>query len=85
MPLYPYRCMECGRAEDHVRPYEERDEAPDCRCGERMKRTQHQISRPKFKGPGFYATEYFNKNRPWDSISDVPPENVDEYHRPRDE
>ena len=38
MPLYEYRCVQCGKLRTTVRAVEYRDEVVTCDCGYRCKR-----------------------------------------------
>lgn len=59
MPLYVYRCPECGRAEEHLLS-SWRDKGPGQCAGACPGVPERQVSTfsARFVGPGFYATEY---------------------------
>ncbi len=57
MPLYTYRCDNCGVRFDRQQSYEDR---PISRCPECGKKAVHRVYRPVgivFKGSGFYVTD----------------------------
>ncbi|MFQ5718208.1 MAG: FmdB family zinc ribbon protein [Acidobacteriota bacterium] len=61
MPLYEYKCRECGHRFEKLQSLRAR--APRCpACGGR---TERQISAPaiQFKGSGFYITDYARKGK----------------------
>ena len=59
MPLYEYRCEECGK---EVELLQSRDEEPPCCCGEVMKRL---ISKSSFRlvGSGWAKDGYSKETR----------------------
>jgi putative FmdB family regulatory protein len=62
MPLYEYKCTQCGKDREVLQSL--RDTAPEC-CDETM---QRQISRTNFslKGGGWYKDHYGLKPSPQD-------------------
>ena len=38
MPMYCYRCADCGRGGSEMRAMKDRGHGPPCRCGARMQR-----------------------------------------------
>lgn len=58
MPIYTYRCTNCGVQFEQQQKFED---APLTRCPECSKKTLRKIYRPVgivFKGSGFYATDH---------------------------
>ena len=39
MPLYEYRCIDCGASQERICSFEQRDESPLCSCGQTTHRT----------------------------------------------
>ncbi|MCF7889640.1 zinc ribbon domain-containing protein [Candidatus Bipolaricaulota bacterium] len=61
MPLYKYRCTECDNTFKVLQRNGNKDEEPECKvCG--SKETERVISSVgiRFKGSGFYRTDYGN-------------------------
>ena len=57
MPIYTYRCSNCGVQFDQQQKF---SDAPLTRCPECSKKTLHKVYQPVgivFKGSGFYATD----------------------------
>ena len=69
MPLYEYRCKECGHTFEKIQSFSapEEKECPVCQ-GE----VERLISPPaiQFKGAGWYVTDYAGKTRAKPSASD---------------
>jgi putative FmdB family regulatory protein len=58
MPIYTYRCSNCGVQFDQQQKF---SDAPLTRCPECSKKTLHKVYQPVgivFKGSGFYATDH---------------------------
>ena len=70
MPVYTYKCNTCGLKEDFIKTTEDSKTqlCPKC-CynpnldgdDEKMTRVYSNIGKPKFKGSGFYETDYKDK------------------------
>lgn len=63
MPLYKYRCTECDNTFKVLQRNGKKDEEPECPvCG--TEETERVISSVgiRFKGSGFYRTDYGNSN-----------------------
>lgn len=62
MPIYTYICPACGKEEDHLEKFDvSSDEPRKCSCSYIMHR---EVSAPgliKFKGTGFYETDFKGK------------------------
>jgi putative FmdB family regulatory protein len=61
MPIYTFRCFQCGNETDILCDSSDRDlrVCNKCNCG--MKRVFNSIGKPQFKGDGFYETDYKSK------------------------
>jgi putative FmdB family regulatory protein len=58
MPVYTYRCSNCGVQFDQQQKF---SDPPLTRCPECSKKTLHKVYQPVgivFKGSGFYATDH---------------------------
>ena len=58
MPIYIYRCENCGIRFERFQSFQEQ---PLTRCPECQKNTLHKVYQPVgivFKGSGFYATDH---------------------------
>lgn len=63
MPIYEYKCTECG---SHIEKLQKSTDEPLTECGEcggRMEK-QWSLSGFQFKGEGWYVTDYAKKNSP---------------------
>lgn len=63
MPLYKYRCNECGNTFKVLQRNGKKEEEPECPvCG--AKESERVISSVgiRFKGSGFYRTDYGNNS-----------------------
>lgn len=60
MPIYEYLCNNCEFRESFLEKFDNKDLHECVKCGKNMVR---QISTPnfKFKGSGFYETDYKHK------------------------
>ena len=61
MPLYEYRCLDCGETTEAIQKLSD-DPLTECRtCGGTLERL---LSAPaiQFKGTGWYITDYARKN-----------------------
>ena len=70
MPLYTYKCKTCGITEDFLKSIKDSNKPLCSICcynpnvngdDERMTRVFTSIGKPKFKGSGFYETDYKDK------------------------
>jgi putative FmdB family regulatory protein len=61
VPLYEYRCKECGHVFEKIQSFSAPDEKECPVCKGELERL---ISAPavQFKGSGFYSTDYGSKN-----------------------
>ena len=70
MPFYTFKCRTCGLEKEEIRNMNDFKEplCPNC-CynpnvnddGEKMTRVFTNVGKPKFKGSGFYETDYKDK------------------------
>jgi putative FmdB family regulatory protein len=65
VPLYEYRCPKCGKTFEKIQKFSDRPRAKCPECGVFAER---QISAPaiRFKGTGWYVTDYAGKGKPGD-------------------
>jgi putative FmdB family regulatory protein len=63
MPLYEYKCTQCGRVVEALQKAKDRPLEKCPNCGGRLRKV---ISPPaiQFKGNGWYVTDYARKNAP---------------------
>jgi len=54
MPIYSFKCQECGTLVDHHLAFD--DPLPACKCGGGLAKV-FQLAGVKFKGDGFYRTD----------------------------
>ena len=61
MPLYEYKCVSCGALFEKIRKFSDPPLTKCEKCGGKLK---HLLSSPafKFKGTGWYATDYARKS-----------------------
>lgn len=73
MPLYEYRCAGCGKRFELLQKFSDPPEAPCPACGGRGER---QLSPPalRFKGSGWYVTDYARKPTPAEKSESQPAE-----------
>ena len=70
MPFYTFKCPECKRIEEVIQKMN--DDTPLCnKCTKMvprryvgMERVFGNTGKPKFKGDGFYETDYKKKEKP---------------------
>jgi len=65
LPLYEYRCLKCGTKVEKIRKFSDPPLTKCEKCGGRLERL---LSSPafKFKGTGWYITDYAGKSSPGD-------------------
>ena len=63
MPLYPYRCTQCGHSFEKIQSFSEEPETVCPKCGGKLERP---LTAPglQFKGAGWYVTDYASKSAP---------------------
>ena len=68
MPLYEYRCKDCGELEEKIQPYSAPTQHDCPKCGSQEGMTR-QISQVAFNllGGGWYAQGYSGKGAPKDA------------------
>lgn len=61
MPLYPYRCTQCGHSFEKIQSFSEEPETACPKCGGKLERP---LTAPglQFKGAGWYVTDYASKS-----------------------
>lgn len=60
MPLYPYRCTQCGHSFEKIQSFSDEPETVCPKCGGKLERP---LTAPglQFKGAGWYVTDYASK------------------------
>ncbi|MCF8178903.1 MAG: zinc ribbon domain-containing protein [Sulfuritalea sp.] len=73
MPIYAYRCTDCGFEKDVMRKVSDPQltTCPECK----MENFTKQLTAPGFqlKGSGWYATDFKGGSKPAEAKSDNPP------------
>ena len=64
MPIYTFQCTNCDNSNDIMTKSDDYAERRCNECGRIMRRQFPTPSRPKFKGSGFYETDYKKKDKP---------------------
>ena len=69
MPLYEYRCLECGELLEKIQKFSDPPLTTCPKCGGELERL---LSSPaiQFKGSGWYVTDYARKSAPAAEKSD---------------
>lgn len=63
MPIYVFRCVECGARYDVFRVSPAPPEPPSCIHCDGQTRLELQPATPHFHGSGFYATDYKRREK----------------------
>lgn len=60
MPIYPYRCTQCGHTFEKIQSFNSEPETKCPQCGGKLERP---LTAPglQFKGAGWYVTDYASK------------------------
>jgi putative FmdB family regulatory protein len=58
MPIYEYRCAECGHQEEHLQKVSERPLSKCPACGKKAYKKQLTAAGFQLKGSGWYATDF---------------------------
>jgi putative FmdB family regulatory protein len=58
MPIYEYRCGECGHQEDHLQKISERPLSKCPACGKKAYKKLLSAAGFQLKGSGWYATDF---------------------------
>jgi len=61
MPIYTYRCNSCKKLIERLHGVKKKVIMICPSCGGQMQKTVSLPSKPKFKGTGFYETDYKDK------------------------
>jgi putative FmdB family regulatory protein len=63
LPLYPYRCTQCGHSFEKIQSFSDEPETVCPKCGGKLERP---LTAPglQFKGAGWYVTDYAAKGPP---------------------
>src|SRR5258706_9996641 len=63
MPIYEYRCGECGHQEEHLQKISERPLARCPACGKKAYKKRLSAAGFQLKGSGWYATDFKNTGK----------------------
>ena len=58
MPIYEYRCGECGHQEDHLQKISEKPLSKCPACGKKAYKKMLSAAGFQLKGSGWYATDF---------------------------
>jgi len=58
MPIYEYRCAECGHQEEHLQKLSEKPLSKCPACGKKAYKKQLSAAGFQLKGSGWYATDF---------------------------
>ena len=61
MPIYEYRCDECGHQEDHLQKIAEKPLSKCPACGKKAYKKMLSAAGFQLKGSGWYATDFRDK------------------------
>ena len=61
MPIYEYRCAECGHQEEHLQKVTEKPVAKCPACGKKTYQKLLSAAGFQLKGSGWYATDFKSK------------------------
>ena len=61
MPLYPYRCTQCGHSFEKIQSFSDEPESVCPKCGGVLERPLT-APRLQFKGAGWYVNDYASKS-----------------------
>ena len=64
MPLYEYKCKQCGHRFEKIQSFSAVDEKECPVCHGEVEKLISTPARPQFKGSGFYTTDYAAKPAP---------------------
>jgi len=74
MPIYEYRCAECGFTEEHLQKVSEPPMTVCPKCGRASFQKMLTAAGFQLKGSGWYATDFRNSGAKRDSKSSAKPE-----------
>jgi putative FmdB family regulatory protein len=60
VPLYPYRCTQCGHSFEKIQSFSDEPETVCPKCGGKLERPLT-VPGLQFKGAGWYVTDYASK------------------------
>jgi putative FmdB family regulatory protein len=63
VPLYPYRCTQCGHSFEKIQSFSDEPETVCPKCGGKLERPLT-VPGLQFKGAGWYVTDYASKSAP---------------------
>jgi putative FmdB family regulatory protein len=75
MPIYEYRCDECGHQEDHLQKVSERPLSKCPACGKKAYKKMLSAAGFQLKGSGWYATDFKTTGKkPAEKKADLKPD-----------
>ena len=75
MPIYEYRCGECGHQEDHLQKISEKPLTKCPACGKKAYKKLLSAAGFQLKGSGWYATDFKTAaKKPAEKKADLKPE-----------
>jgi len=75
MPIYEYRCGECGHQEEHLQKVSEKPLSKCPACGKKTYKKQLSAAGFQLKGSGWYATDFKTTGKkPAEKKADLKPE-----------
>ena len=79
MPIYEYRCEECGHQEDHLQKVSEKPLAKCPACGKKAYKKLLSAAGFQLKGSGWYATDFRTAGKkPAEKKADLKPDSKTE-------
>ena len=79
MPIYEYRCDECGHQEDYLQKSSEKPLTKCPACGKKAYKKMLSAAGFQLKGSGWYATDFKSTGKkPADKKADLKPEAMGE-------
>jgi len=78
MPIYEYRCAECGHQEEHLQKVSERPLSKCPACGKKTYKKQLSAAGFQLKGSGWYATDFKTTGKKTEKKPDVKTESKTE-------
>ena len=75
MPIYEYRCGECGHQEDHLQKVSEKPLSKCPACGKKAYKKMLSAAGFQLKGSGWYATDFKTTGKkPAEKKADLKPD-----------
>jgi len=71
MPIYEYRCEECGHQEDHLQKVSEKPLSKCPACGKKAYKKMLSAAGFQLKGSGWYATDFKTTGKKTEKKADL--------------